>query len=164
PVTIAWLVSRSLGSVVLVPIAEELAFRGFLYRWLIARKFEEVSFAHVSLIALVVSSLLFGMLHERWLAASLSGAVFALVMWRERHVCAAIVAHAAANAVICAWAIVMGQWTVLEGALLAVQLEAETQPRHPEGVVPVGSAGTAGAPRHERVGARFLAEVHIEHL
>lgn len=113
PVTIAWLVSRSLGSVVLVPIAEELAFRGFLYRWLIARKFEEVSFAHVSLIALVVSSLLFGMLHERWLAASLSGAVFALVMWRERHVCAAIVAHAAANAVICAWAIGLGQWSLL---------------------------------------------------
>jgi len=113
PVTIAWLVTRTIGSAVLVPIAEELAFRGFLYRWLIARKFEDVPFAHVSLIALVVSSVLFGLLHERWLAASLSGAMFALVMWRERHICAAIVAHATANAVICAWAIGAGQWSLL---------------------------------------------------
>ena len=54
----------------LVPIAEELAFRGFLYRWLISRKFETVPFGQFSLIALFASSLLFGMLHERWLAAS----------------------------------------------------------------------------------------------
>jgi exosortase E/protease (VPEID-CTERM system) len=110
---IAWLGLRVIGSAVVVPIVEELAFRGFLYRWLVSRNFTTVPFCHLSIVALVVSSLLFGMLHERWIAATLSGVVFALVMWRTDRLSAAIVAHAATNALICAWAIGFGQWSLL---------------------------------------------------
>jgi exosortase E/protease (VPEID-CTERM system) len=111
--TIVWLGLRLVGSVVLVPIAEELAFRGFLYRWLISRKFESVSFGQFSLIALFANSLLFGMLHERWLAASLSGVLFTLVMWRTQRLSAPIIAHAVANIIICTWAIGFKQWSLL---------------------------------------------------
>lgn len=110
---IAWLGLRVLGSVLLVPLAEELAFRGFLYRWLVARDFESVPFGHFALIPLVVSSVMFGMLHQRWLAAGLSSVVFTFIMWRTRRLSSAIVAHAVANAMICVWAIGFGQWSLL---------------------------------------------------
>jgi exosortase E/protease (VPEID-CTERM system) len=112
-VAVIWLILRAIGSAVLVPLAEELAFRGFLYRWCISRNFEAVPLAQVSLFALVASSLLFGMLHERWLAASLSGVVFALVMLRTGRLGDAIIAHGVANALICAWAIGFAQWSLL---------------------------------------------------
>jgi exosortase E/protease (VPEID-CTERM system) len=110
---VVWLGLRVIGSVFIVPVVEELGFRGFLYRWIVARNFQEVSFAHFSAVALVASSLAFGLLHGRWVAASVSGAVFALVMWRTNSLSGPIVAHAVANALICAWAIGAGQWSLL---------------------------------------------------
>ncbi len=56
-----WLAIRFLGAVVFVPIAEELAFRAYLYRRLQSADFEHVSWAHVSLFALIASSALFGL-------------------------------------------------------------------------------------------------------
>jgi exosortase E/protease (VPEID-CTERM system) len=108
-----WLIVRGIGTIVLVPIAEELAFRGFLYRRLISRDFHLVGLTAFSWVALVVSSLLFGALHERWLAGALAGAIFALIMLRSGRLGDAILAHATANALIFAWALAFRQWSLL---------------------------------------------------
>jgi exosortase E/protease (VPEID-CTERM system) len=108
-----WLAARVVGATIMVPAAEELAFRGFLHRWLVSRNFQSVAVGHVSLLALVVSSLLFGLMHERWIAGTLSGAVFAVLMYRTNRLSDPIAAHVAANAAICAWAIAFGQWSLL---------------------------------------------------
>jgi exosortase E/protease (VPEID-CTERM system) len=108
-----WLTLRAIGSIVMVPIAEELAFRGLLHRWLISRNFESVDFAAFSWTAFVVSSLLFGLMHQRWVAGALAGAVFALVMYRSGRLSDPIAAHMTANAVIIAWAIVAQNWSLL---------------------------------------------------
>ncbi|HJU30511.1 MAG TPA: exosortase E/protease, VPEID-CTERM system [Hyphomicrobiaceae bacterium] len=108
-----WLAVRVIGATVMVPAAEELAFRGFLHRWLISRNFQSIAVGHVSVLALVVTSLLFGLMHERWVAGTLSGAVFALLMYRTNRLSDPIAAHVAANAAICAWAIAFGQWSLL---------------------------------------------------
>jgi len=110
---IGWLTARGIGTIVLVPIAEELAFRSFLYRRLIRRDFHIVAPTAFSWLALVVSSLLFGALHERWLAGALAGAIFALVMVRSGRLGDAILAHATANALIFAWALAFRQWSLL---------------------------------------------------
>lgn len=108
-----WLAIRSVGAIVIVPIAEELAFRGLLYRWIISRDFETVSFARFSWLALIVSSVLFGAMHSRWIEGTLAGAVFALLMWRSGRLSDPIAAHVAANAVIVGWAIGAAQWSLL---------------------------------------------------
>lgn len=114
PLTAAvWLALRGLGTVVLVPIAEELAFRGVLYRWLISRDFDKVPYTQVSLVALLVSALAFGALHERWLAGTGAGLVFTLAMLRTGRLSSAVAAHMAANAAIFVWALVARQWTLL---------------------------------------------------
>jgi exosortase E/protease (VPEID-CTERM system) len=109
----AWLAIRAAGSVVLVPIAEELAFRGMLHRWLISRNFETVSYSAFTWTAFLVSSALFGLMHQRWLAGALAGAAFAIVMYRSGRLSDAIAAHMTANAVIVTWAIATQSWFLL---------------------------------------------------
>lgn len=108
-----WLIIRGLGTVATVPIAEELAFRGLLYRWLISRRFETVNFAQFSWVAFVASSVLFGLTHQRWLGATLAGAAFALVMYRTGRLSDPIAAHMTANALIFLWVLVNQDWSLL---------------------------------------------------
>ncbi|MET1045539.1 MAG: exosortase E/protease, VPEID-CTERM system [Hyphomicrobium sp.] len=109
----AWLVFRGVGTIIMVPIAEELAFRGFLYRSLLSSRFENVDFRAFGFVALAVSSTLFGIMHERWLAAALAGLLYALIMNRGGRISDAIAAHMTTNAVIFAWAVAAGQWSLL---------------------------------------------------
>jgi exosortase E/protease (VPEID-CTERM system) len=110
---VLWLAVRSVGGIIVVPIVEELAFRGLLYRWIIDRRFETVGFDRLSWGALAVSSALFGLMHSRPVAGAAAGAVFALLMVRRGKLADAVVAHIAANAVIILWAIAARQWTLL---------------------------------------------------
>ena len=57
PLAALWLAARVIGSVVTVPIAEELAFRGYLTRRLIAADFTAVSPGRFTWLSFVVSSL-----------------------------------------------------------------------------------------------------------
>ena len=68
-----WVCFRAFGSIVVVPVCEELAFRGYLLRYLISRDFTSVAYRSFTPLAVFVSSLLFGLLHERWVAAALAG-------------------------------------------------------------------------------------------
>lgn len=113
PLFALWIVLRVTGTVLLVPLAEELAFRGYLHRKLISAKFEQVPEGAFSWKAFLITSVLFGALHERWLAGALAGAVFAVVLYRSGKLISAVASHMAANAVIAFWAIVMGQWSLL---------------------------------------------------
>jgi exosortase E/protease (VPEID-CTERM system) len=108
-----WIVMRTIGTIILVPIAEELAFRGYLHRKLIADRFEAVSEGAFTWKAFIISSVLFAALHDRWLAGGLAGAAFALALYRSGKVTGAIIAHMSANAVIAFWAIAFGQWSLL---------------------------------------------------
>jgi exosortase E/protease (VPEID-CTERM system) len=107
----AWILLRVLAAVVTVPIAEELAFRGFLYRRLLSADFEAVSLRRFSWVALSVSSLIFGMLHgSRWFAGALAGGLYAITLLRKGRIGNAIVAHAVTNALIAADVLLFGQW------------------------------------------------------
>ena len=110
---VAWLIVRAIGSIFMVPIAEELAFRGYLYRVIISTRFEEVDFRTFSWVALIVSSVLFGFMHDRWLSAAFAGAVYALLMCRSGQISDAIAAHMVTNAVVFGWAVALHQWSLL---------------------------------------------------
>jgi exosortase E/protease (VPEID-CTERM system) len=115
PIWIAalWLALRAIGAIILIPVAEELAFRGYLHRALISSRFETVRQGEFRLLALAGSSLAFGLLHQRWAAAALAGAVYALLMYRTNRLSDAIAAHAASNALIVLWAVAARQWSLL---------------------------------------------------
>lgn len=107
---LAWQTLRVIGYLLITPLAEELAFRGFLYRRLIAKDFEQVSAGRLALLPLLVSSLAFGLLHDQWIAATLAGALFALAMSRRGRLADAVVAHIVVNALLLALAAATGRW------------------------------------------------------
>jgi exosortase E/protease (VPEID-CTERM system) len=107
---LVWLVLRVFGSVVTVPLAEELAFRGFLTRRLIASDFQNVPPGRFTWPSFLGSSIAFGLLHQRWLAGTLAGMAYALVYYRRGRVADAVLAHATTNALIAAWVLTTGDW------------------------------------------------------
>ncbi len=102
-----------LGYVCLTPVLEELAFRGFLARRLVSTEFWKVPGSHLSWSAVLLSSLLFGVLHESWLGATLVGVLCALLYRHCGRLREPIVAHGLANAVV--WGL---QWTPWGGGMV----------------------------------------------
>jgi len=106
-----WISFRVLAATITVPIAEELAFRGFLLRRLVSPDFESVSFTGFTWVALVVSSVLFGALHgSHWPAGIVAGLVYAYAVIRRGRIGEAIAAHATTNALLAAYVLAFGQW------------------------------------------------------
>lgn len=108
-----WQLARIVGAVVVAPFVEELAFRGYLQRWLIARDFARVPLESWSPTSLVLTSLAFGMLHHHVIAGILAGIVFGLVQIRTGRLTDAIVSHATANAVLVVGVLATGNWRLL---------------------------------------------------
>ena len=101
------------ASVIAVPTALELAFRGYLARKLVASDFEHVPFSQFTWLAFLGSSILFGITQPNWFPAILSGMVFALVMYRRGLLSDAIIAHACSSGLLFSLAAATGKWSLL---------------------------------------------------
>ncbi|MGO9982781.1 MAG: exosortase E/protease, VPEID-CTERM system [Rhodomicrobium sp.] len=105
---VLWVSVRVAGTVLLVPLIEEMFFRGYLLRRL------DFGGLQGKAAAVLLSSAAFGALHTNvWLAAA-SGVVFGLVAIHKGRVFDAVAAHAIANAGIAAWAVWTGDWSVIQ--------------------------------------------------
>jgi exosortase E/protease (VPEID-CTERM system) len=108
---ITWLAFRVTAAVVTVPIAEELAFRGYFARRLMSRDFDHVSFSHLSLLAIGLSSIAFGVMHgEHWLVGIVAGLAFSFILRHRGRMGDAVVAHAVSNLLLAAWVLARGDW------------------------------------------------------
>jgi CAAX prenyl protease-like protein len=107
---LGWLGLRVFGSTLVVPLAEEFAFRGYLMRRMMDADFEKVSYRECSWPAVLLSSVLFGLLHGRWLAGTLAGIFYAIAARRRDLLCDAVVAHSVTNALIAAYVLATGSW------------------------------------------------------
>ncbi|GAW36099.1 transmembrane exosortase [Roseovarius sp. A-2] len=102
-----WAALRILGTVALVPVIEEMIFRGYVQ----ARIERGTPLSRVAAIA--VSAGLFALVHGRWIEAALAGVVFSLLYMRTGRLADAITAHASANAMIAAVALWRGDWALI---------------------------------------------------
>lgn len=107
-----WLIWRVVGAVVTVPIAEELAFRGYLMRRLMVPTFRDVPIGQFSWPSFVISSILFGALHGRFVLGTLCGMIYALMLCRRGELSDAVVAHATTNALLTTYVLLSGNWSV----------------------------------------------------
>ncbi len=95
----------------IVPIAEELAFRGCIIRKLVSTDFEAVAPGHFTWLSFLGSSILFGALHTEWLAGTMAGMIFALAVYRRRGSFSdAITSHSVANGMLAAYVLATGRW------------------------------------------------------
>ncbi len=98
---------RLASYVLLVPVVEELAFRGYLMRRLSHADWGSLPPRQSTMVAWLLSSLVFGLLHPHWVGAALAGALYGLVYLRSGSLIAAIVAHALTNALLALYALVI---------------------------------------------------------
>ncbi len=111
PARMAWIVCRTLAAVLTVPIAEELAFRGYLIRRLMSPEFESISARSFTWFALLASSAAFGLLHgDRWFAATVAGVLYGLALVRRGRIGDAVAAHALTNALLAVYVLAFHQW------------------------------------------------------
>ncbi|MEP6715145.1 MAG: exosortase E/protease, VPEID-CTERM system [Terriglobia bacterium] len=111
PARIGWIVFRVLAATTTVPLAEELAFRGFLARRIMSANFESIDLRRLSWLAVACSSLVFGLMHgDRWLAGAVAGVVYAAVIMRRGKILDSVVAHAVTNMLLAVWVLSGGRW------------------------------------------------------
>ena len=105
-------VFRFLRLVIVVPLLEEVFWRGFLLRYLISERFTAVAIGTFSWLSFAVVTLLFGFAHSRadWVAALICGALYNLVAYRTRSLAACVVAHATTNLLLGVWIMQTRQW------------------------------------------------------
>ena len=110
---VLWLSGRVLAAVVTVPLAEELAFRGYVARRVMDEDFERVPYTSLNFVAILISAVLFGAMHGRmWLAGIVAGIVFAVVARVRGRLGEAVAAHAVANLGIAVWVLVRGDYAM----------------------------------------------------
>jgi CAAX prenyl protease-like protein len=104
---------RVIGYVLAAPVAEELAFRGFLTRRIQRTDFERLPVGTFSWGSFVLSSILFGAFHgSLWLPGTVAGMTFALALYRRRSLGEAVWAHATTNGLLALYAWTTGKWWV----------------------------------------------------
>ena len=107
----AWIVFRVLAAVLTVPIAEELAFRGFLIRRFISADIEASPPQRFTWLGLGLTSIAFGILHGNlWFAGILAGLLYAWALLRRGRIGEAIAAHATTNALLAAYVLLFHKW------------------------------------------------------
>lgn len=109
--SVAFIVFRVLASVVNVPILEELFWRGWLMRWLIAKDFEKVPLGTYRPLSFWAVAVLFASEHgSYWDVGFITGILYNWWMVRTRSLGDCILAHAVTNACLAVYLLTHDQW------------------------------------------------------
>jgi CAAX prenyl protease-like protein len=108
----AWVLAwRTARAVLIVPIAEELFWRGWMLRWLIKTDFQKVPPGAYAPFAFWITAALFGSEHgPYWDVGFLTGIVYNLWMIRSKSVADCILMHAVTNGLLSVYVMGWGQW------------------------------------------------------
>ena len=108
---IPFIVLRTTSSALLVPILEELFWRGWMMRWLIDTDFLKVPLGKYVPSAFWIVAVLFASEHgSYWEVGLAAGVVYNWWIIRTRNLADCILAHAVTNAVLAAYVIWTGRW------------------------------------------------------
>jgi CAAX prenyl protease-like protein len=103
---------RFVRLVLVVPLVEEIFWRGFLLRYLIGEKFHRVPFGTFSWLSFVVVTIGFGFSHSPVdrIAALITGALYNCVAYRTKSLASCVLAHAVTNLLLGLWIMKTRQW------------------------------------------------------
>jgi CAAX prenyl protease-like protein len=102
---------RIAGAALVVPVMEELFWRSFAMRWIDTPAFETVEPSQVSIKSLILTSVLFGLEHNLWLAGVVAGLAYGVLYMRHRTIWSPILAHAVTNCLLGIWVVVTSSWS-----------------------------------------------------
>lgn len=106
-----FLILRSISSFALVPVLEELFWRGWLMRWLIDREFLKIPLGTYQAGSFWLVAVLFASEHgPYWEVGLVAGLIYNWWMVRTRNLADCILAHGVTNALLCGWVLRTEQW------------------------------------------------------
>jgi CAAX prenyl protease-like protein len=111
PATCGWMltIAKLAGSAFVIAPVEELFFRSFLYRRLIARDFTSIPLSRFDLSAFAWVVFLFTLEHDRPIAAAVTGVVYGILSIRFGLI-SAIAAHVTTNLILGLYVISNNAW------------------------------------------------------
>lgn len=101
---------RLTGLAILVPLAEELFWRGFLLRWLIDPDWEKVPIGRYTFSSCMLVTAMFAMAHPEWLAAAIYCLIVNGLLYRTKDLWQCVVAHSTSNLLLGIYVLSFGQW------------------------------------------------------
>ena len=103
---------RFLRLIVIVPLVEEIFWRGFLLRYFVHERFERVPLGTFSWLSFAVVTVGFTFVHSSadWLAAAVTGVLYNLVAYRTKSLGSCVLAHAVTNLLLGLWIMQTKQW------------------------------------------------------
>jgi CAAX protease family protein len=109
---LAWLfiLTRILGSTLVVPPLEEVFYRSFLYRYIARPDFLSVPLNRFLPLPFFMTAIIFGFSHNEWLAGILCGAAYQWLVIRKNHLGDAMTAHAITNFLLGVWVVWKHAW------------------------------------------------------
>ena len=111
PLRGTWIACRAVAAIITVPIAEELAYRGYLLRRLAKAEFESIALREVRWPALMAASIVFGITHgSLWLPGIAAGLAYGALAIKTDRIGESVVAHATTNALLAAYVLIFNQW------------------------------------------------------
>ncbi len=105
------LVLRTARAALLVPVLEELFWRGWLPRWLQSARFERIPLGQYTPLAFWATALLFAAEHGPfWEVGLICGIIYNWWMWRTRSLGDLMLTHAVTNLALSLYVIATGRW------------------------------------------------------
>ena len=101
---------RIFGAAAVVPVMEELFWRSFLMRWIDRHDFLRQAPVAVTLRALLITSVLFGVEHSLWFAGIVAGLAYGWLYVRSGSLWPSMIAHALTNLMLGIWVVMTGNW------------------------------------------------------
>lgn len=101
---------RLLGLALVVPLMEELFWRGFLMRFFIAEPFQKVPIGTYTRSSFIIVTLAFVAAHPEIVAALVWGAAINVLLYRTKNLWACMAMHATTNALLGAYILATGSW------------------------------------------------------
>ncbi len=114
PVSAQWgfIVIRLVGLALLVPVIEEIFWRGFLLRWVISSNWQDQELGVFTLNSFLWVTVLFALAHPEWLAAIVYFSLISVLFYWKRDLWNCIVAHSTSNLLLVVYILETGSWSL----------------------------------------------------
>jgi len=101
---------RVIGLSLVVPLAEELFWRGFLLRWAIDPEWQRVPIGEYTLSSCLLVTAMFTLAHPEWIAAAVYCLLLNGLLYWKRDLWQCIVAHAVSNFALAVYVLMFEAW------------------------------------------------------
>jgi CAAX prenyl protease-like protein len=105
-----FVVFRLIGLAAIVPIAEELFWRGFLLRWLVSEDWQKVPLATYTPLSFIGVVAMFTLAHPEWTAAAAYCSLLTGYFYWKKDLWGCTVAHAVSNLLLAIYVLATRDW------------------------------------------------------